>query len=74
MQSDCFQTIRTDNGKAALTLSNFNKLLGQFEVDFIHNVNIKEVRLCKKGLHLNKKGKNSENLRLDVDYMERWLH
>ena len=74
MQSDCFQTIRTDNGKAALPLSNFNKLLGQFEVDFIDNVNIKGVHLCKKGLHLNKNGKNSENVRLDVDYMERWLH
>ena len=49
--------IRTDNGKAALTLSNFNKLLGQLEVDFIDNVNIKEVHLGKKGLHLNKKGK-----------------
>ena len=36
-------TIRTDNGKAALTLSNFNKHLGQLEVDFIHNVNTKEV-------------------------------
>ena len=51
-------TIRTDNGKAALTLSNFNKLLGQLEVDFIDNVNIKEVHLGKKGLHLHKKGKN----------------
>ena len=49
-------TIRTDNGRAALTLSNFNKLLGQLEVDFIDNVNIKEVLLGKKGLHLNKKG------------------
>ena len=48
-------TNRTDNGKAALTVSNFDKLLGQLEVDFIHNLNIKEVHLGKKGLHLNKK-------------------
>ena len=48
-------TIWTDNGKAALTLSNFNKHLGQLEVDFIDNVNIKEVHVGKKGLHLNKK-------------------
>ena len=38
-------TIRTDNGKAALTLSNFNKLLGQLQVHFIDNENIKEVHL-----------------------------
>ena len=60
-------TIRTDNGKAALTLSNFNKLLGQLEVDFIGNVNIKEVHLGKKGLHLNKKGKN----RLELNFLQK---
>ena len=60
-------TIRTDNGKAALTLSNFNKLLGQLEVDFIDNVNIKEVHLGKKGLHLNKKGKN----RLELNFLQK---
>ena len=52
-------TIWTDNDKAALTLYNFNKILRQLEVDFIDNVNIKEVHLGEKGLHLNKKGKNS---------------
>ena len=60
-------TIRTDNGKAALTLSNFNKLLGQLEVDFIDNVNIKEVHLGKKGLHLHKKGKN----RLELIFLQK---
>ena len=40
-------------GKAALTLSNFNKYLGQLEVDCIDNVSIKEVYLGKNGLHLN---------------------
>ena len=59
--------IWTDNGKAALTLSNFNKLLGQLEVDFIDNVNIKEVHLGKKGLHLNKKGKN----RLEFNFLQK---
>ena len=44
--------------KAALTLSNLNKHLGQLEVDFIDNVNMKEVRLAKKVLHLKKNGKN----------------
>ena len=60
-------TIRTDNGKAALTLSNFNKLLGQLEVDFIDNVNIKEVHLGKKVRHLNKKGKN----RLELNFLQK---
>ena len=57
--------IRTDNGKAALTLSNFNKHLGQLEADFTDNVNIKEVHLGMKGLHLNKKGKN----RLELNFL-----
>ena len=60
-------TIWTDNGKAVLTLSNFNKLLGQLEVDFIDNVNIKGVHLGKKGLHLNKKGKN----RLELNFLQK---
>ena len=61
-------TIRTGNGKVAvLTLSNFNKFLGQLEVDFIDNVNIKEVHLGKKGLHLNKKGKN----RIELNFLQK---
>ena len=47
------QTIRSDNGKTALTLSNLNKHLGQLEVDFIDNVNIKKLHLGKKSLHFN---------------------
>ena len=60
-------TIRTNNGKVALTLSNFNKLLGQLEVGFIDNVNIKEVHLGKRGLHVNKKGKN----RLELNFLQK---
>ena len=56
--------ICTDNGKPALTLSNCNKPLGQLEVDFIDNVNIKEVHLGKKGLYFNKKCKN----RLELNF------
>ena len=51
-------TMRTHNGMAALTLSNLNKHLGQLEVDFIDNVNVMEVQLRKKGLHLYKNYKN----------------
>ena len=63
-------TIRTDNGKAALTLSNFNKLLRQLEIDFIDNVNIKEVHLGKKGLHLNEKREN----RLELNSLQKLLN
>lgn len=57
------QKIGADNGKLSLTLSNVNKLSGQLEVDFIDNVNIKEVQLGKKGLYLNKKGKSKLELK-----------
>ena len=60
-------TIWTDNEKAALTLSNFNKLLRQLEVDFTDNGSVKEVHLGKKGLYLNKKGKN----RLELDFLQK---
>ena len=60
-------TIRTDNDKAALSLYNFNKILRQLEVDFIDNVNINEVHLDEKGLHLNKKGKN----RLELNFLQK---
>ena len=60
-------TIRTDNGKAALTLSNFNKLLGQLELDFIDNVHVKEGHLGKKRLHLNQKGKD----RLELNFLQK---
>ena len=56
----CRPVIWTDDGKAALTLSNFNKHLGQLEADFIDNVNIKEVDLGKKGLHFNQKKLRTE--------------
>ena len=49
--------------KAALVLYNLNKHLGQLEVDFIDNMNIKELHLGKKSLHLNKKGKNRFELK-----------
>lgn len=56
--------MRTDNGKTNLTLSTLIKYLGQFKVDFSDNLNIEEVHLGKKGLNLNKEGKN----RLDLSY------
>ena len=60
-------TMRTHNGMAALTLSNLNKHLGQLEVDFIDNVNVMEVQLRKKGLHLYKNCKN----RLELIFLQK---
>ena len=60
-------TIRTDNGKAALTLSNFNKLLRQLQLDFTDNATIKEVHLGNKDLHLNKYGSN----RLELKFLQK---
>ena len=57
----------TDNGKAALTLSNINKHLGQSEVDVIDNAKIKKVHLGKKCLDLNKKDK----IRLELNFLQK---
>ena len=59
--------VQTDSGNAALTSSNLNKYLGQLEVNFIDNVNIKEVHPGKKRQHLNKKGKN----RLELNFLQK---
>ena len=48
-------TIRTDNGKEALTLSNLIKTLGQLQLVFIANANITEIHVSKKGLYLKQK-------------------
>ena len=47
---------RTDNGKATLTLNNFNKLLTELHVDKIDNSNVDVSCLGKRGLHLNSIG------------------
>ena len=52
-----FQPVRrTDNGKATLTLNNWNKLLTELDVDKIDNSSIDVSCLRKRGLHLNSIG------------------
>ena len=49
-------TLRTDDGKAALTLSQLTNHLLQLDVDIIGNRNINTRNLGNKGLHLNPTG------------------
>lgn len=58
-------TLRTDNGKATLTLNKLNSHLEQLDIDIVDNSNIKGLHLGKKGLHLNKKGKQ----RLELNFL-----
>ena len=58
-------TIRSDNGKAALTISNLNKkILNTPGLKIVNNENISFHHLGRKGLHLNKRGKNRFSLNI----------
>ena len=58
--------LRTDNGKAMLTLIILNKLMKELKIHIIDNYNIKEQHLGRKGLHLNGKGTS----RLTTNFIE----
>ena len=47
-------TVRTDNGKAALTIRNPNAHFSQLTAEFVDNSNICAEHIGQKGLHLNK--------------------
>ena len=49
-------TIRSDNGKAALTVRNLCSHLLDLNMDILDNRNIISKNLGRKGLHLNKAG------------------
>ena len=49
-------TLRTDNGKASLTVSQLVIHLLNLNIDVIDNRNIKGRQLSRKGLHLNDSG------------------
>ena len=49
-------TLRTDDGKAALTVSQLTNHLFQQDIDIIENRNINARNLGNKGLHLNPPG------------------
>ena len=48
--------LRTDNGKATLTVSQLVNHLLNLNIDVIDNRNIKSRHLSRKGLHLNDSG------------------
>ena len=49
-------TIRSDNGKAALTVRNLREHLLDLNIDILDNRNITNKHLSYKGVHLNKVG------------------
>ena len=51
-------TLRTDDGKAQITVRQLTKHLLQLEIDTINNNNINVRHLGDKGLHLNQSGSN----------------
>lgn len=58
-------TIRSDHGKAALTISKLNKrFLDTPGLTIVNNENITYNHLGQKGLHLNKRGKNRFSLNI----------
>ena len=59
-------TLRSDNGKAALTVSQLSKHLLELDIDVVDNNNIKSKHLSRKGLHLNGIG----NRRLAKNFLE----
>ena len=50
------RTLRNDDGKAALTVSQLTNYLLQLDIDIIYNRNINARNLGNKGLHLNPTG------------------
>ena len=51
-------TLRTDDGKAQITVRQLTKHLLQLKIDMINNNNINVRHLRGKGLHLNQSGSN----------------
>ena len=62
-------TIRSNNGKAALTARNLCDHLEDLNMDILDNRNITSKHLGRKGLHLNKA--SSTRLAKDVTYTSR---
>ena len=51
-------TLRSDNGKAALTISQLTNYLINLKIDILDNRNITGKHLSKRALHLNQSGSN----------------
>ena len=51
-------TLRSDNGKAALTIRQLTNRLINLKIDILDNRNMTGKHLSKRGLHLNQSGSN----------------
>lgn len=65
-------TPRTDDGKASLTINNFNKHLNDLKLNIMDNKNISVRDLGKKGLHLSRYGKKkfTKNISYIINELE----
>ena len=59
--------LRSDNGKATLTVNQLTNHLLQLNIDIVDNRNIISKHLSRKGLHLNESGLR----RLAINFLER---
>ena len=60
-------TLRSDNGKATLTVNQLTNHLLQLNIDIVDNRNIVSKHLGREGLHLNGSG----SCRLAINFLER---
>ena len=60
-------TLRSDNGKATLTVNQLTNHLLQLNIDIVDNRNIISKHLSRKGLHLNESGSRH----LAIHFLER---
>ena len=60
-------TLRSDNGKATLTVNQLTNHLLQLNIDIVDNRNIISKHLSRKGLHLNESGSRY----LAINFLER---
>ena len=60
-------TLRSDNGKATLTVNQLTNHLLQLSIDIADNRNIISKHLSRKGLHLNESGSR----RLAINFLQR---
>ena len=60
-------TLRSDNGKATVTVNQLTNHLLQLNIDIADNRNIISKNLSRKGLHLNKSGSRG----LAINFLER---
>ena len=66
-------TLRSDNGKAALTVRQLTNHLINLKVDILDNRNITGKHLSRKGLNLNQSGSNllTKNISKSLEHLDK---